>query len=382
MVYQDKDKNGKVIKTKDGRSWYYRCRYKDIYGNSKQKESMKFLAKAEAQEAERLFLLNVNSNNQDVYKHDNSIMFIEVYEEWLQKKKSLLKCTSYYRIKKSADKHILTYFEQYKLHFIKLNIINQWKDELLSKGLTMSYCNKIIGNLQEILEIAKENYQYDRTICSRIYKNHITISNKKSKDSEWNYWTFEEFQTFIKNVDDVYYYTMFSLLYFTGMRIGELVALTWKEINFNKKTINIKYSFSSKVEGGGYVITDPKTTNSIREIDLDDKTFELLLKHYEKETSIYDFNDNMFVFGNVKHAAETTIRNHLNRYITKSNGLKKITLHGFRHSHASLLINLGLDVRDVAERLGDTIEVIENTYYHMFPEKKSLTVRALNSYLK
>ena len=59
--------------------------------------------------------------------------------------------------------------------------------------------------------------------------------------------------------------------------------------------------------------------------------------------------------------------------------VKRITIYGFRYFHASLLIDLGLDFKDVAERLGDTIEMVQNTYYHMFPEKKSKTVNALNN---
>ena len=380
MVYQDKDENGKVIKTKDGRSWYFRCRYKNEFGESKQKESKKFMTKNEAKDAESQFTLNITLNKEDDI--DLSIMFIDVYNEWLHKKRSLLKCTSYYRIKKTADKHILTHFKAYRLHSIRLNTIERWKEQLLSKGLTIDYCNKIIGMIQEIFEIAKENYDYSKKICSRIYKEHVTVSNKKLRDAEWNYWTFNEFQKFIPNVDNEYYYTMFNLLYYTGLRIGELIALTWEDINFERKLIRIRSSFSCKIEGGGFIITDPKTANSIREIDIDDQTREILKKHYLKEQNIYNFDKSMFVFGNVKHASETTIRNNLNKFIKKCERQKRITPHGFRHSHASFLINLGLDVRDVAARLGDTPEVIEKTYYHMFPEKKSLTVQAINNYLK
>lgn len=130
----------------------------------------------------------------------------------------------------------------------------------------------------------------------------------------------------------------------------------------------------------GYKITTPKTSNSVRIIDLDDKLISLLKKHYERERKVYGFNKNMFVFGNVHYISSTTFRRKLNNYIditNKTNNIKSITPHGFRHSHASLLIDLGCDSCDVAERLGDTVEMIERTYYHMFPEKKN-TVNILN----
>ena len=87
----------------------------------------------------------------------------------------------------------------------------------------------------------------------------------------------------------------------------------------------------------------------------------------------------MFVFGNVKYIAPTTFKRKLDKYIVLSK-VKKITPHGFRHSHASLLIHLGCDSRDVAKRLGDTVQVVESTYYHMFPKKEKTSVTLLNNF--
>ena len=89
----------------------------------------------------------------------------------------------------------------------------------------------------------------------------------------------------------------------------------------------------------------------------------------------------MFVFGNVNYVTPTTLRRKLKQYIEIAK-IKKITPHGFRHSHVSLLIDLGCDSRDVAERIGDTVQVVEKTYYHMFPKKKSITVNKLNKLKK
>ena len=85
----------------------------------------------------------------------------------------------------------------------------------------------------------------------------------------------------------------------------------------------------------------------------------------------------MFIFGNIKPISTSTFRRKLNKYIEIS-GVKRITIHGFRHSHVSLLYFLGCDNRDIAERIGDTIQIVESTYYHMYPSKKSNTVKVLN----
>lgn len=150
-------------------------------------------------------------------------------------------------------------------------------------------------------------------------------------------------------------------------------------MDLERKTLSINKNLTNKVIDRQFLITTPKTSNSNRIIDLDDKLAELLKKHKEKEQKIIGFNNNMFVFGNVKYISATTFRRKLNYYIEISKS-KKITIHGFRHSHASFLINLECDSREVAERLGDTVQIVEKTYYHMFSKKKKHTINMLNNF--
>lgn len=371
-VYEETDER-KI--TKDGRKYYYSCYYVDKYGNRKKKKSKKYKGKRECEKAERDFLNTVQY--EDIPEYD--ISFESVYNEWLEYKQSQVKITTFYADKKRADKHILQYFKNYKLHSIKSNTLLEWKNNLLSKGMATNSSNSIIGFMQKILDYAEINYNFDRKVAGRLQKNK-SYEIKKEKESSWNFWTYEEFDLFIKNVDDEYYYLIFYFLYYTGLRIGEAIALNWTDIDFKKKTLRVNKTFTNKIGNGGSKIISPKTKNSIRTIDLDNSLLDLLKRHYESEKKIYGFNENMFVFGNINHLNHTTLSRHLSIYI-KNSGVKKITLHGFRHSHASLLINLGLDFKDVAERLGDTIEMVQSTYYHMFPEKKSNTVNALNKML-
>ena len=370
-IYQEKNKKKW---TKDGRSWYFRVYYTDIYGNRKQKVSKLYMRKPLAREAERNFLNNIENN--EVKNHD--MKFAVIYIEWLEYKKQLLKVTSYYRIKKTLDKHVLGYFENYKLDSINLKTLLNWKNELNKKNISLDYQNKIIGYMKEILNYAKDMYHYDSAIINKLQKNRIEV-RERVKNSQWNFWTYEEFENFIGHVDNPYYYTIFYFLYFTGLRIGELIALTWKDLDFEKKTLSINKSFSDKIEGQKYIITDPKTTNSIRIIDLSEDVLNLMKKHYNTEKKIYNFSENMFIFGNVEHLSATTLNRYLKFYINNAE-CKPITLHGFRHSHVSLLINLGCDKFDVAERVGDTVSMIESTYIHMFPEKKSNIVEKINNF--
>lgn len=373
-VYEEKDKKKQ---TKDGRKWYYRVYYTDMYGNRKQKKSKLFKTKLEAKEAESEFLISIKTCDET----DLNISFEMVFYEWLQYKKQLIKNTSYYDIKTSMNKHVLSVFKDFKLHSIKTNNLLQWKQQIENnEKLQEESVNKIIGYFQEILEYARINYDFDIKICNKLQKNKVYKKANKINEAEWNFWTYEEFNKFIEYVDDELDKTMYTFLYYTGLRISEMFALSWKNVDLERKTIKIVENLT-RAEKGGYEKTDPKTNNSIRIVDLDDGIVELLKEHYSKEKNIYKFNNSMFVFGNIKHISPTTFRRRLYTYIEKCD-IKKITPHGFRHSHVSLLIHLGCDSREVAERIGDTVEVVESTYYHMFPEKKSNAVNILNNLKK
>lgn len=370
-----KEKNSKC--TKDGRMWQFRCYYLDVYGNKKQKESKLYKTKKEAKDAEIEFLANVDSSTKEI---DSSVKFERVFFEWLEFKKHVIKSSTFYGIKHRTEKHILEYFGVYKLHSIKINVINNWLNYMKEKKLSLQYTNTIISYLKEIMIYAKDNYDFDNKVVCKIHKYKIEVTEKKS-DSSWNYWTNNEFNTFIEKVDNKFYYTVFYFMYYTGLRPGEFIALKWHNIDLKEKKLSINRTFTNKIENQIYSLTDPKTKNSIRTIDLDDGLVELMKKHYEYEKQLYNFSEDMFIFGNISYLPPTTLARNLDKYIKKAQ-VKRITPHGFRHSHVSLLIDLGADSRDVAERLGDTVRVIEETYCHMFPNKKSHTVNILNNFNK
>lgn len=369
-IIQEKNKNKW---TKDGRSWYYDTYYYDSFGVKREKKSKLFKLKKEAEAAEREFLSN-NDNNAD---NNKEISFEYAYNEWLELKKSTVKITSYCHIKTILNKWIYIKFKDFKdIKRITEDNIISWKKEFSKNLLKLEYKNKIIGYFREFLQFCSDEYDLSRKLYSKLNLYKISVSSKKN-DAEWNFWTFEEYQSFIEVVDAFFDRVMFEFLYYTGVRLGEMIALKWKYVNLEKKYIEIKYTFTNSVEGKSYDFVDPKTKNSIRIIELDDDLAELLKLHLEEEKKIYGFNPEYLVFGNIKHISPTNFRRILNKYIEKAN-CKKITPHGFRHSHVSLLINLGCDSRDVAERIGDTIEVVEKTYYHMFPEKKKIPTNKLN----
>jgi len=105
----------------------------------------------------------------------------------------------------------------------------------------------------------------------------------------------------------------------------------------------------------------------------------MLIKHYENESNIYNFNKDMFIFGNIKHIAPTTLKRKLEIAINKS-GVKPLTPHGFRHSHATHLRKLGCSYEAIAKRLGDTMDVIKSVYCHVDEEEYSGVINLLNNF--
>ena len=236
-IYQEKNKN-KLPKS--GYSWYYRCYYTDMYGNRKQKQSKMYSTKKEAKDAEMEFLSEIRSTDEIDY----NISFENVYNEWLQCKMSQVKITTFYGIKKMLDKHIFDYFSNFKLNSIKLSNLNNWKKELLEKKLCISKTNKIISYLKELLNYANIYYSYDLKIVNSLMKIRDDSPKTNIKDSEKNFWTKEEFDKFISSINDSYYKLIFIFLYRTGLRIGELRALQWDDINLTNKTLKINKSMS------------------------------------------------------------------------------------------------------------------------------------------
>lgn len=380
-VYQNKSKDSKVIYTSDGRSWYFRDYYFDIYGNKKQYKSPYYSSKKEAQEEERKWLNKIvkENNNENQY-----VFFLYVFDEWQLFRKMQLKDQTYYNFENRTNKYIKEYFKDYKLHFIKMNVINLWYKELESKAFSLEYKNTIINDLRDFLGYCRDNYDYDGKIVSKIQNYRIDTPNEKLTDAETNFWCYDEWLEFIVTVDNYEDWVMYNFLYYTGLRFGEFNALTWRDFDPINKTISITKNLTNKVKGKKYIITTPKTKNSVRLVDLDDELNNILIEYKEHvKKKSYMFSENDFMFGGINYIPHTSFARYLDKYILKvRDGFKRITPHGFRHSHVSLLIDLGCDSRDVAERIGDTVETVEKTYYHMFPKKKKLTINKLNDLKK
>ncbi len=350
-------------KTKDGRCWYFRDYKTTNTGQRKQYTSPRYLTKEEAKQEEALFLL----------KRDmpSSKPFELVANDFFEYLSTVRKESTLYTYKKDYNKHIKGYFKGFNINSIKIYDINNWKLELTKNGLKTSYLNKIYNVLKEIFDFAIKNYG--------IANNPVQLSGRfQSKNEEVikdedkiRYINLDEFNKFISVIDDTTWKTFFMFLYYTGMRKGEVQALTWNDIINNEIIVNKTLSVKTYDK---YKITSTKN-NLNRKIRIS-KVLMNQLNIYHNEMKKYnDYSDDWFIFGNSCFLQQSTIDRYKHKYFELS-GVREITIHEFRHSHVSLLANEYLKSGQtdttkfflmMSNRLGHSVEVMKNTYLHLFP---------------
>ncbi len=252
--------------------------------------------------------------------------------------------------------------------------IREWKTFINNKGFKFKYKSKIYCGFSAMLNFAVKYYNLPYNVVNKCGN----FANNEPKH-EMQFWTEEEFKQFISVVDDIDFKTFFSLLYLTGCRKGEALALTWNDIDFNKNIIHVKKSINRKgLENKSFEITTPKNKASYRDILMPNNLQTLLLDYKQECSSMDGFCKNSFVFGVNVPFTEQTIRRRLNEYASLA-GVKQIRVHDFRHSHASLLINKGQNILIVSQRLGHSdITQTLNTYGHLFPNAQREIIDAIN----
>ena len=252
-VYKDKW-NGYT-----GSSWRVACYYKDWQGNRKKHEKRGFATKKEALAYEHEFLAK---KTKDINMGVDT--FIDIY---MSDMKPQLKASTYATKETIIDTHIRPYFKNFSLSEVNSTDILQWQNEMLSfrdendKAYSPTYLRTIQNQLNAIFNHAVKYYDLPKNPC---------IVNKKlgkAKAKEMLFWTKEEYLAFSDAVRDkpVSYYA-FQILYWTGIRCGELLALTKADFDMEQRILKINKNY--QVVNGKEMITTPKTEKSIRQIDL------------------------------------------------------------------------------------------------------------------
>lgn len=266
------------------------------------------------------------------------------------------------------DLKILPYFGQKRVNDITAADIRRWQNELIKKGYSPTYLKTINNQLSAIFNYAVKYYDLKGNPCTK------AGSIGKSRAEEMSFWTIDEFRQFVDCImDKRQSYMCFMILYWTGMRLGELLALTSADIDLDKHTISITKSYQRI--GKKDVVTPPKTPKSKRLITIPEFLVADIKDYMD---SLYEVQEDDRLFPVTKYFLEHEMQRGI-----KASGVKRIRIHDLRHSHASMLVELGFSPLEIADRLGhEKIETTLNTYSHLYPNKQVKIADRLDSEYK
>jgi len=293
---------------------------------------------------------------------------------FLDYKKLKTKETTFLSAKQVTEKYILPYFKAKPIEQITTADIIAWQSQIDAMPLKYHSKRKIHLNFVTLMNYAVQFHKLPVNPVSKAGN----FKNTELKQ-EMKFWTEKEFELFIRAVDDLTYKAFFSTMYLTGARRGEVMALTWQDVNLTDKTVSVTKTCTKDTRDGAFKITPPKTASSIRQIAIPDVLVSLLERLQTEYKKYEGYGQDCFVFGFSRPLPPTSLERMKNA-ACKIAGVKRIRLHDFRHSHASLLLNKEQNILLVAQRLGHSdIKMTLNTYSHLFPNKQrelmaSLTV--------
>lgn len=264
------------------------------------------------------------------------------------------------------SKNIISYFNGFDIENLTLKDLESWKEFVISQNFSNSYNLQLYSMLEGFLEFCSKKYNF----CYDFLPDFLPF-NKKIEYKKTDFYTLKEFKKFIKGFDNQLYKTFFEFMFYTGCRPGEAMAIKVRDIDDNFVTINKTIDEHGKRELG-----TPKTYSSNRTIYISNslkKSLNNLIKSYGCMELDY------FVFGGSKPLAPTTI----NRYklnACKKVGIRPITLHQFRHSHATLLLNNDIDIHVISNRLGHSrVSTTLDVYTHSNFNQEKRLIKSLNS---
>ncbi|MCY7059585.1 tyrosine-type recombinase/integrase [Streptococcus downii] len=275
------------------------------------------------------------------------------------------------------NKHIREYFINVdNVGKLTYEDIYQFREQLRQKiaqnsdkPLSTNTINKIMILLKKIFDVGLRKGYYTTNPVKLLKKLPI-------EKTKMQFWTIAEFQQFLKlfEVDEYNIKLLFTVLFFTGLRLGEALALTWQDVDFTSNTIHV--TKSTYVNKGISHISTTKTKAGTRRIIINKKLSQELETWQKKQAKqLQQFSNDITTLQVFQNSpiiiTKDAIEKQYKKILERDNTLKKIRIHDFRHSHASLLINNGEDYLVVKERLGHaSITTTIDTYSHLYPSKQ------------
>lgn len=338
---------------KDGSKWRVIYRYTDSRGERKQTQKRGFSTKKEAQAWEREQMNKTESSLDMTFES-----FSEIYFEDMKKR---LKDNTWHTKEHILRTKLIPFFGKRKMCDIQPKDVIAWQNELLrhrdknGKPYSETYLKNLHNQLSYIFNHAVRYYDLSTNPAAKA--GSIGVKNAK----EMNFWTKDEYMQFSEVMMDkpISFYA-FEMLYWCGIRLGELLALTTADFDFKNRKLRINKSYQ-RLKGQD-VITEPKTKKSNRTIEMPDFLCEEMQEYF---SMLYDQKPDERIFP----ISKSYLHHEMDRGV-KATGLKRIRIHDLRHSHVSLLIELGFSAVAIANRVGHESIEITYRYAHLFPSKQ------------
>ena len=351
-----------VYKDENTGKWYALAWYHDWKGEGRQKCKRGFETKKEAQDWERSYVQQNAAGIDMTFE-----AFCGLYEK---DRRPRLKESTWLTKENIIKNRLIPTFGKMMMSEIETRHVIAWQNELLAyrdefkKPYSATYLKTVHNQLVAILNHAVRHYGLKSNPASKVGY----IGSKERE--EMNFWTKEEYMKFTEAImDKPMSYYAFEMLYWCGIREGELLALTPADFNFTKKTVRINKTYQ-RIHGQD-LITSPKTRKSVRTVEMPDFLCDEMQDYIK---SLYKVQKNDRIFPITKSYLQ-----HEMRRGSKEAGVKRIRIHDLRHSHISLLIDMGFSAVAIADRVGHESIDITFRYAHMFPSRQVDMAQRLNN---
>lgn len=383
----------KQYDTKNGKRWLFKAHLgiNPATGKRVQVTKQGFKTKAEAQKEARKLETSASEGN---YTQTNLLTYEEVYKQWFENHSKVVKISTRKSIESKFKKHILPRFGRLKIQDITRVYCQKQINEIAAE-IKSVHDIKIQANLVFKYALKMEIISKNPLEFVTVPKHQEEFLKQTTEEEERNYWTKGEVLRFLSIAErelTLRDHTLFRTLIFTGARKGEILALTWDDVDFNTSTLTLNKTLC-KHDGQTFIQTS-KTKKSRRKISLDPDTVTLLkkLRIQQKEEYLmarkYIADDDNTFFDNIFTRDDYTAMrlaypNEKLDILIKSYDLHRITIHGLRHTHASLLFEAGANPKEVQERLGHSdIKMTMDIYTHVTNTVKEKTAQKFLNFME
>ncbi|TKH33765.1 tyrosine-type recombinase/integrase [Bacillus cereus] len=346
-----------------------------LTGKRKQKKKRGFITKKEAENALTKLLSEVHTGT---YVEPSKLLYGEYLENWFNTKKHSVGIQTAKVLKGYLNSRIIPSLGNIKLAKLTSLHMQNYVNSLRNEGLKRGTIEKIIKIIRNSLEHA---------IDLELISKNVAVKTKlpKADKEELTVWNEQEVQLFLKVTQDSRYSIVFHMALVTGMRQGELLGVRWKDVDLEKGHLIISQTLS---HDGKTFLLGGKTKSSLRKILLPASTVAKLKKHRavvlkEKLSQGEEYQDNDLVMCTPSGMPinPANIRRSLNALIKKA-AVPKIRFHDLRHTHATLLLAKGVNVKVISERLGHSnIKITLDTYSHVLPTMQEHAVNKIEEIL-